>query len=315
MTIFRRALIGVCFLLGFATFIGAWFGDVSRDDLTKIHGTVRLVENKLYSDERLVYFQVTGNSAKYKYSETYPGFDRFQESLRVGAPIRVLADRSSIEMNQPAAIYEAEVGDRTLVRFDETQPIQAQDKWYVMIFSGCCLLAAVWLWRQAKLADAPPSEVVTAEEEEIAEQIAERHGLLIAVVSVVVAIGMCCRKIPKFGKLAVAFFYFWIMPLYVVYLYAVARTRRLLVSAYCFSYWLLLVGLFVAAVVAPDFPGAEEYPELGAVGSRLTNVYILLNLAYGAALFMWVLIWEPDPTISSKDASQSTEHGPSSRAA
>ncbi len=51
----------------------------------------------------------------------------------------------------------------------------------------------------------------------------------------------------------------------------------------------------IAAIILPSFPGGEEYPMLGQTGSKLFSGYLILNIAYGGAIWIWgTLMYEEE---------------------
>ncbi|MCA9042174.1 MAG: hypothetical protein KDA65_17610 [Planctomycetaceae bacterium] len=56
-----------------------------------------------------------------------------------------------------------------------------------------------------------------------------------------------------------------------------------------------MAGLSVAALLVPGYPGGDEYPYLGPTGSKLFLTYLMLNLAYGGAMWIWgTLMYEEE---------------------
>lgn len=120
------------------------------------------------------------------------------------------------------------------------------------------------------------------------------------------------ESIPKLGDLITVFLFFWILPLYMLFIYVIAQSYRWFITFFCFSYWFLLVSLMVAAVVLPEFPGADEFPFLGPIGSKLFHTYLILNIAYGGAIWIWgTLMYEPEPTAEPPEISEIKDDGQS----
>jgi len=292
----RCLLVAAAFLLGLMFFLSAWANFIDRDDLMEVAGAVRDIERKSYWEDVVLYVTVQGARGRFKYEADSPGFAEFESALSAGTPVRLWVETASLELGNPAPIFEAEVNGTLLVRFDQTEPIHNRETWFVMLAGPVLWFLAFWIWHRATRR--LPTREETAAYEARLEQIAQKHWLLFLVVQFVTLIRKWGEEIPKFGGLFTAFLFFWILPLYMIFIYVTAQSYRALVSIFCFSYWILLVALFLAAVTVPDFPGAEEYPDLGSTGSRLTNAYILLNLAYGGAMWVWgTLMVEPDEPV------------------
>lgn len=289
----RRLLVGGALVLGCAMVLAACANFISRDDLTEVDGPVSHVERKQYWEDTLLYLRVQGTHGRFKYEDGAPGFADFEAAVAEGTPVRLWVETAALDLGHPAPIYEAEVDGKRLIEFDQTKAIHNRDTFFVMLLGAAFWFIGFWICHRATR-PLPQAEEVAAYEARLAE-IAERHWLLFAVVHVVTKLRQWGEQVPKFGDLAVAFFFFWILPLYMVFVYVTAQSYRKLVAVFCVSYWTLLVALPIAALTIPDFPGASEYPELGATASRIANGYILLNLAYGGALWLWgTLMSEPE---------------------
>lgn len=292
----RRLLVAAAFLLGLVFFLSAWANFMDRDDLTEIAGAVRDIERKSYWEDVVLYVRVQGARGRFKYEADSPGFADFESALSAGSPVRLWIETASLELDHPAPIFEAEVDGKLLIHFDHTTEIHNRETWYVMLAGPVFWFLGFWIWHRATRR--LPTREETAAYEARLEQIAQKHWLLFFVVHVVNSARKWGEEIPKIGGLFTAFLFFWILPLYMIFIYVTAQSYRVLVAIFCFSYWILLVALSIAAVTVPDFPGAEEYPQLGSTGSRLTNAYILLNLAYGGAMWVWgTLMVEPDEPV------------------
>ena len=296
LSVRHRLLVAGAVFVGLLFTLSAMVNFVERDDLTEVAGPVRHIERKKYWEDVVLYLQIEGVSGRFKYEADDPGFVEFEAALVEGISARLLVDTASLEMDHPAAIFEAEVADELLIRFDETSRSHNQETWYVLLMGPVFCFLGGWIWHRATR-PLPSPEQAAAYEARIL-QIAEKHWVLFSVVYVVNTIRKWGEEIPKFGDLFTALLFFWILPLYLIFVYVTAQSYRAFVAVFCFSYWILLAGLLMAAVVMPEFPGGEEYSDLGETGSRLTNAYILLNLAYGGAMWLWgTLTYEPEETV------------------
>ena len=130
------------------------------------------------------------------------------------------------------------------------------------------------------------------------EQIAQKHPLLFTAVNSVCTIRQWGENIPRVGDLFTAFLFFWILPLYMVFIYVTALSYPWIVAIFCVSYAISPTGLVIAAVTTSTFPGANQYPALGGTTSRLLNAYIILNITYGGVIWLWgTLTYESESTI------------------
>jgi len=289
----RKAIVAGALLLGLAFTLSATVNFVDRDGLTQITGAVRAVERKTYWEDVVLYMRVEGAEGRFKYESGNPGFAAFEAAVAAGTPVRLLVDTTSLELSHPAAIYEAEVAGELLIGFGETSQIHNQQVWIVMLLGPVFWFLGIWIWHMATRPLPTPEEAAAYQVR--LEQLAERHWLLFLVVHVVTTIRQWGEQIPKVGDLFTAFLFFWILPLFMVFVYVTAQTFRRFVAAFCLSYWIALAVLSIAALTVPGFPGGEEYPALGATGSRLFHAYLLLNIAYGGSMWLWgTLMDEPD---------------------
>ena len=308
LSIWRRMLVAATFLLGSLMMLAACANFIERDSLTEISGRVAQVERKQYWEDVVLYLRVEGAQGRFKYERGWPGFDEFESALAKGVPVRLRVDTSSLDMGHPATIYEAEVDGSSPVRFDETQARHNRQTAYVMLLGPIFWFLAFWIWHRATR-PLPTAEETAAYQARL-EQIAERHWLLFLIVHGVHTVRQWGEKIPKLGGVFTAFLFFWILPLHMAFIYVTAQSYRRIVGLFCISYGILLFALPIAAAAIPGFPGADEYPQLGPIGSRLLNAYILLNIAYGGMIWLWgTLTYESESEVASDhpNESESTE--------
>ena len=294
LSLVRRILVTGALLLGVAIVLAACANFIDRDDLTEVAGPVLQIERKSYWEDVVLYVRVAGAPGRFKSEAGRPGFAEFEAAVAEGTPVRLLVDSASLATGNPAAIYEAAVDGKPLIRFEETGRLHNRETWYVMLLGVVFGLLGVWIWHRATRPLPTPEE--RADYEKRLEAIAEKNPVLFLVVHVVNTTRQWGEKIPKLGDLVTVFLFFWILPLYMVFIYVTAESYRALVAVFCSSYWILLVALPVAAIAVPNFPGGGEYPLLGEMGSRIFSGYLVLNLAYGVAVWVWgTLVDEPEP--------------------
>jgi hypothetical protein len=224
-----------------------------------------------------------------------PGFDDFYAAIETGGAARLWVDTASLELDQPAAIFRAEVAGTPYIRFDQTIPMHNREAGYVMLLGPVFCFLGYWIWDRATR-PLPTAKEMAAWAARI-EQLAQKHPLLFAAVNVVCTIRRWGESIPRFGDLFTAFLFFWILPLYMVFIHVTAQSYRWVVAMFCVSYWVSLIALAIAAFAMPEFPGGNEYPALGSTMSRLFNAYILLNITYGGVIWLWgTLTYESEST-------------------
>ena len=297
----RKLIVAGALLLGLVFTLSAMASFVDRESLTEISGAVRVVERKTYWEDVVLYLRVEGATGRFKYESGSPNFAALEASLEAGIPVRLLVDTGSLEMDYPAAIYEAEIDGELLIDFDETSQLHNRQTWLVMLLGPVFWFLGIWIWHMATR-PLPSYEAAAAHQARL-EQLAETHWVLFMVVHVVATIRQWGEQIPKVGDLFTVFLFFWILPLYMVFVYVTAQSFRRFVAVFCFSYWIALAVLSMAALIVPGFPGGEEFPALGATGSRLFHTYLLLNLAYGGAMWLWgTLMDEPEPDVGAAAA-------------
>lgn len=292
----RRLLVAGALLLGFAFVLSALANFIGRDDLTEVSGPVREIERKTFWEDVVLYVRVEGARGRFKYEAGRPGFDDFQAAIAEGTPVKLWVETDSLDFGDPATIFGAEVNGQRLIRFDATAPLHNRETWYVLLAGPVFWFLGFWIWHRATRR-LPTPEEIAAHQKQI-EQLAEKNWLLFLAVYVVDTVRQWGEKIPKLGDLFTALLFFWILPLYMVFIYVTAQSHRVVVAIFCFSYWILLSALSIAALTMPSFPGAREYPELGETGSRLMNAYIVLNIVYGGAIWLWgTLTYEPETAV------------------
>ena len=297
----RRLLVAGAFLRGLLFMLSAMVNFVDRGDLTEVQGPVRTIEPKRYWEETVLYVQLENVPGRFKYESEDPGFAEFEAALFKGTPARLWVETASLELEQPAAVFAAEIDGRPVVRFDETQSLHNRETWLVFLAGPVFWFLGIWIWHRATRR-LPTAEELAARSARI-ERLAEKHTFLFPAVHVVTKVRQWGEEIPKVGDLFTAFLFFWILPLYMVFVYVTAQSYRGFVAVFCYSYWGLLVVLPVAALAVRDFPGADAYPALGPALSRVTSAYILLNIAYGGAMWLWgTLMDEPDAPAESTAA-------------
>ncbi|MEZ6044684.1 MAG: hypothetical protein R3C11_03690 [Planctomycetaceae bacterium] len=98
---------------------------------------------------------------------------------------------------------------------------------------------AFWIWHRSTRP--LPQKAEVAAYNKYLEQQAEQHPYLFTSVYVVNTIREKGESIPKLGDLFTAFLFFWILPLYMLFIYATAYHYRRLQRLFCISYWLLWV--------------------------------------------------------------------------
>lgn len=281
----RQWLLSVgIFLLGVMILFAGRAAFISRDDLSEVAGRVREVQQRHYWEDRILYVTLEGTTGRFKIEDDWPGYSRFLATVEKGSSVRMWVDNAARDLDQPAVIFHADVGDEAIVQYSETSAVHNTEACYVMLLGPIFCFAGFWIWVSATRR-IPGSEEVQLRQAET-QRLRQKHSRLFAVVEIVDAVRRWGEEIPKFGDLFTAFLFFWIFPLYLVFLKRTATTWKRVVAAFCNSYWVLLICLSVATFVVADFPGGDEYPALGPPLSRLFNVYLLMNLAYGAAIWI-----------------------------
>ncbi len=292
----RRLLVVGSLLLGLLFVFAAVANFIDHDDLTEIVGEVHSLEHRSYWGDEVLYLRIEGAQGRFKIEHSTPGFAEMDAALSKGTAVRLWVDPTSLELDQPASIYQAEVDGRPLLSIDQTGAAHNRETWYVMLLGPLFWLLGFWIWHRATRPLASPEQ--QAAHQQRLGQLAERHWLLFLVVYAVSKVRQWGEEIPKFGDLFTVFLFFWILPLYIAFIFVTAQSYRTLVAIFCLTYAMLLFTLPIAALTMPNFPGANEYPNLGVIGSRLLNAYILLNLAYGGAMWVWgTLMVEPDAEV------------------
>ncbi len=295
LPLMQKLLVAAAILFGLFALLAGLAGGVEREDLTKVSGLIHKVEPVKYWDDVVLYVEVAGTSGRFKYEKGYPGYDAFEAAAMKGVPVELWVETFALETkNQPAPIFEAIVDGTTLIHLESTQAAKNDDNMIVIALGVAFILLGFWIWHRATR-PLPTQEETDAYEARLLE-IAEKHPRLFAVMNIVTTIREWGESIPKLGDLFTAFLFFWILPLYMLFICVTAQSYRWFITFFCFSYWFLLVSLMVAAVALPDFPGADEFPILGPVGSKLFHTYLILNIAYGGAIWIWgTLMYEPEP--------------------
>lgn len=291
----QRLIVGGTLFLGLVFILSALASFVDRADLTEVIGPIHSVERKSYWEDVVLYVRVTGAAGRFKYEHDQPKFADFDAGLSEGLPVRLLVETSALDLDHPAPIFAAEFDGEPVILFEETSRAHNREVWLVMLLGPIFWFLGIWIWHRATRPLPTPEE--TAAYEARLTVIAEQRPYLFLTVHVVNTIRGWGEEIPKLGDLFTVFLFFWILPLYMVFVYVTAQSYRRFVAIFCCSYWAALVILSIAAVTVPDFPGGEEYPFLGSIGSRLFHTYLLLNLSYGGAMWLWgTLMYEPEPT-------------------
>ena len=281
----RWLLAGGSFVLGLLFLVAGRASIVSRDDVTEVSGTIRHTELKKYWEDAVLYVAIEGTDGRFKVEAGSPGFEGFHDAAKSGASAQLWVDTTSLELEQPAAIFRADVAGTQYIRFEQTIPLHNREAGYVMLLGPVCCFLGYWIWDRATR-PLPTAEDTAAWTARI-EQLAQKHPLLFTVVNLVCTVRQWGESIPKVGDLFTAFLFFWILPLYMVFIFITAQSYRWIVAMFCISYWISLIALTIAAVTVPTFPGANEYPALGSTMSRLFNAYILLNITYGGVIWLW----------------------------
>ncbi|MCP4508791.1 MAG: hypothetical protein GY826_20660 [Fuerstiella sp.] len=295
-------LAGCSFLFGLLFLVVGRAKIVSRDDVTEVAGPVRHLELKKYWEDTVLYVSIEGREGRFKTEADSPGFAKFHSAVRSGISVRLWIDTSSLELEQPAAIFRAEVAGTQYIDFDETVLSHNRQAGCVMLLGPVFCFLGYWIWDRATR-PLPTAEDTAAWTRRI-DQIAQKRPWLFAAVNIVCTVRQWGENIPKVGDLFTAFLFFWILPLYMVFIYVTAPSHRWIVAVFCGSYGVSLAALTVAAVAVPNFPGGNEYPALASTMSRLFNAYILLNITYGGVIWLWgTLTHEPELTTQTQPSS------------
>ncbi len=298
----RKLIILGAFAFGFLTTIASLGSFIEQEDLIEISGEVIEIEEVKYWEDFILYLRVEGASGRFKYEKGNPGYDDFKSRINKGVPVHLWVESIDNIDRQPARIFAADVNGERIVRFEETQPVHNQESFYIMLMGGGFCLLGLWIWHRSTR-PLPTSEESDAYEKYLIQR-AEQHPHLFIVVHIITKIRGWGESIPQIGDLFTAFLFFWILPLYMLFIYVTAYSYHKLVSLFCFSYWVVLVGLIIGVCAFPDFPGGNEYPALGQMGSKLFSAYLILNIAYGGAIWIWgTLMYEEEsdnPQLASK---------------
>jgi hypothetical protein len=287
----QSVVVGAVFL-GCVFVLSSWFGYMSRVELQVMAGTVTEIDRGT-GTVVTVTMGLENNKVRLKFDANLPGFERLNAAIANGQSARFLVDARSLTLGHTASIYQAEIDGLVLVSLEETIPPKNHQIPMMPILGPVFCLIGFAVWHKGTAPDPSPREVAAYNAN--LDHVAAEYPLLFRLIRGFSSVSAVLEKIPILGTILLLGVYVWLLPFFLVLIQATASSNKRLLGVFCFTYWVLLAGLFVSTLFEALFPGVLSHAMLTALDNRFHQVYVILNMCYLFLTWIWIeSMWEWD---------------------